>query len=211
MNKNKILLALALLSIAIPSAAAERYMGGEGVSDDDKVQGEGIHEPGTGLVDLELKKENVGTGLGLQKEMNATSSDRRSRVANEVREMLQVTDRQGGIGQQIREIAGKNDEDIDGIEQGLKEIKNRGQFRKFLFGPDYKKVGEVEAMLLNHSQKLEQLKALKDQVTDEADKNLIDMRIKNMEEIKIELQKETDESQKGFSLFGWLNRIIFKK
>jgi len=219
MKKIKVLSALALIAVALPAFAAMEKVGQVEVNKINDGEQKGIHEPGTGIVNPELKAENNENvdvtnqivGLGLEKGLNATSSERRSRVANSVMEMLQVADRNGGIGQQIREVAQNQQMEMTQTEEVLNDIRNRGQFKKFLFGPDYKKVGDAEALLVRHEERLTQLKQLQVQITNEIDKTMLELRIMEMEQVKLEMQKEVTDSEKGFSLFGWLNKMIFKK
>ncbi|HBM45368.1 TPA: hypothetical protein DDZ75_00055 [Patescibacteria group bacterium] len=138
--------------------------------------------------------------------------ERRSEVANAVKELLAVADRDGGIGEKVREIARNHNDDSNKIEDTLKDIKNRGQFRKFLFGPDYKKIYDAEEVLIRHDERMAELKALLPIVKTVGDKTLVEQKIAQMEEIKVELQKEVSDSEKvGFSLFGWLNKMLNKK
>lgn len=227
MNKTMLLVA-ALLAVSVPASAAERYQAGEAVGQGGS-ETQGIHEPGTGLAAPELKAENQGSGYGLwngaeattadeavanrvaEREMNMASGERRGKVSNAVREMVQAADRNGGIGERVREIARLHEEDNNKIEDGLDAIKNRGQFRKFLFGPDYKKISDTEEMLARHTARLAELRSLTSQAISEDDKTLLEQRISEMEAIKAEIEKEVLDEQKGFSLFGWLNKLINKK
>jgi hypothetical protein len=229
----------------------------------------GIHEPGTGLENPELKEENRGTGQGFatqneinsqnkgevqqnqiklqeetqnqpqagegvmngkiqsnqnqqkamdgtatgqqsQNQTNGTAVQRRSIAANAVQGMLQIAERNQGIGQQIREIAQAQNQNQEQIESGLAQIKNRGQLKKFFFGPDYKNLNLIEERLANHEEKLEQLKQLTTQITNEADSTKLQEQITVIEQVKEELRKEVDEEGGGFSLFGWLNKLFIK-
>jgi len=157
-------------------------------------------------VDTGLKKQNQG-------EKNTLSDmglNRRSRVANAVQEMLGVADRIGGIGEQVRVIARAQNQNQEQIETNLDAVKNRGRLKKFFFGPDYKRLNTVEEKLVNHSEKLSELKALAAQITDEADKASLEAQIKVMEQAAAEIQNEANSEKKGFSLFGWLNRMLSK-
>jgi hypothetical protein len=58
---------------------------------------------------------------------------------------------------------------------------------------------------------LEQLKALNSQITDETDAGILQEQIAVMEEVKAELEQETAEESRTFSLFGWLNRMLSNK
>ena len=224
----------------------------------------GIHEPGTGIENPEIKKAGQETRKGMelpvptkrmlknqgeeqknavqlqqnaqtgqraingnaqgnqtksgqlettskgQNQASDKATQRRSRVANAVQEMLQVAERNQGVGQQIRTIAQAQNQNQEKIETEMKQVKNRGRLKKFFFGPDYKNLNSVEDRLANHEQKLEELKQIANQVTNEADVIKLQEQITVMEQVKDELEKETIEERKGFSLFGWLNRMISK-
>jgi len=66
----------------------------------------------------------------------------------------------------------------------------------------------VEDRLENHTENLAELKELKDQVLSSTDQGSLDEQIQVMEEIKAELENEIQEESRGFSLFGWLNRLL---
>jgi len=211
----------------------------------------GIHEPGTGIAEPELKEAGQGTGQGMEaqnqvmlqnqgeEQQNAVqfqqdaqagqkamgenaqgnkgqnqASDqavqRRSRVANAVQEMLKVAERNQGVGQQIKTIAQNQNQNQEEIETTMEQVKNRGRLKKFFFGPDYKNINSVEDRLANHEEKLEQLKQLALQITNAADVATLQGQIEVMEQIGVELENEITEESKGFSLFGWLNKMISK-
>ncbi len=182
----------------------------------------GVHEPGTGLENPELKETAQGTGQGLdgevaenkqemnekQLQLNEEAGLRRSRVANSVQEMEMMATRNGGLGDQIRVIAQNQNRIQEEAEDALEVAQQRKGFARFLIGPNYGQLKDVEERLENHTQNLEELKTLRDQILVPSDKLLLDQQIETMEQIKTELEEAVNEDQKGFSLFGWLNRII---
>ena len=168
---------------------------------------QGIHEPGTGLEDPALKEAGQGTGQGLQSQ-NDMSISRRSRVANSVQEMEKIATRNQGVGSQIRVIAQNQNRIQEEAENALQTAQNRGRFSRFLIGPNYGQLKTVEDRLENHNQNLAELKELKNQIQVSEDASLLDQQITIMEEIKTELEKAVSEDQRGFSLFGWLNRLL---
>lgn len=205
----------------------------------------GIHEPGTGIENPELKETNRGTGQGLtaqattsnqnqgnqggQRMMNGTSTGnqmqnqaqgrgqnqasdnatrRRSQVATAVQEILRVADRNQGIGQRVRVIAQSRNQNQEQLEAGLEQVKNRGKLRKFFFGPDYKNLNTVEDRLANHTARLAELKAIAEQVSNAADSETLQEQIAVMEQVGAELENEVANETKGFSLFGWLNKMF---
>ena len=168
------------IEVEVGDATAENLEAVELRSDDEvlygKNQGEkakGIHEPGTGLEDPELKEDNQGTGQGLEngnqiKEQKGVDNgkmgsekavQRRSQVANSVQEMLRVADRvENSLGERIRTVAQEQNQIQEQAEVGLEQIKNRNKFVRFFIGPNYGEINSTEQRLENHSEKLEELK-----------------------------------------------------
>lgn len=198
-------------------------------------QQQGVHEPGTGIENPELKRAGQGGGEAVpalyneqdrnnQNEKNnqaqikskglgqagAKNIPRRSRVANAVQEMLMLAEKNQGIGKQIRTIARNQQENIDSLEEKLKQIKNRGRLKKFFLGPDYKNLNSVEGMIVNHEERLSELKNLALQISDDEDLQKLQEQIMVMENISKELKQETLGERDGFSLFGWLYKKFAK-
>ena len=146
-----------------------------------------------------------------QNQASDRAVQRRSKVANAVQEMLKVAGRNQGVGAQIGAIARVQNQNQEQIEASMYRIKNRGQLKKFFFGPDYKNLNSVEDRLANHTEKLADLKALAAQITNPADAVALLDQIEIMEQIDTELLSEVAVEKKGFSLFGWLNKLISKK
>ena len=194
-----ILCILSILSVPVFSNAQQNQQG--------KQVQQGIHEPGTGLEDPELKQANQGTGQGL-KGQNERAVSRRSRVANAVQEMEKIANRNKGIGNQVRVIAQNQNRIQEEAEGALQVAQKRNGFTKFLIGPNYKQLKIAEEGLENNIQDLAELKELKEQIQDSVDKSSLEDQIKIMEEIKKELKNEVAENKSGFSLFGWLARIF---
>lgn len=214
------------MSLAAPVSAADNYRD-ESESRDTKQEQVRVEEREVNKVDLELDKEVNATdterkddavtetneiGLVSRREDGSRGDERRSEVANVVEELLGVADRDGGIGEKVREIAGSYEKDSKDVEDALKELKNRGQFRKFLFGPDYKRISDAEEMIKRHNERAAELEVLLSTIKTDADRAILGDRIAQMKMISAELQDEVVGSEEaGFSLFGWLNKIIYRK
>ncbi|PLX27702.1 hypothetical protein C0583_00480 [Candidatus Parcubacteria bacterium] len=179
----------------------------------------GVHEAGTGLKNPELKETKQGSSQGKQEQNsqgrggnNASdmATQRRSKVSNAVQEMLQVAERNQGVGKQIRTIAQNQNQNQSEIESTLENVKNRGRLKKFFFGPNYKYLNLAEGKLATHEEKLAELKELASKITNEEDRQILEEQIAVMEEVSKELGEEIVAQGKGFSLFGWLNKILSK-
>jgi len=168
---------------------------------------QGIHEPGTGLEDPELRELNQGTEQGAQNQDERATS-RSSRVSNAVQEMERISVRNQGIGDQVRVIAQNQNRIQQEAEDALESAQKRNGFTRFFIGPNYGQLKTVEDRLENHTQNLAELKELKEQIQNTSDKSSLDEQIAIVEEVIQGLGDEVLENKKGFSLFGWLARIL---
>lgn len=155
---------------------------------------------------LDVEKLKGQLRQGTQSERSLA---RRSEVANAVQSMVKVAERNKGVGDQIRIIAQNQNQLQLEAEDALANAQKRNRFSKFLIGPNYGQLKEVEDRLIQHNEKLEELKNLSLEISD-ADKVLLEEQINAMEIITAELEGDLLENEKGFSLFGWLNRLISK-
>ncbi|MBU4331657.1 hypothetical protein KKD20_00835 [Patescibacteria group bacterium] len=198
----KITTSLFIISILLVPAVSNAQQNQQGKQDQP-----GINEPGAGLEDSELEESGQGMGQGSQNQ-NEGAVSRRSRVANTAQEMERIAARNQGVGSQIRVIAQNQNRIQEEAENALQTAQKRSGFARFLIGPNYKQLKTVEERLENHTQNLAELEALKEQIQSSTDKSLIDEQIQAMEEVKQELENEITENRKGFSLFGWLSKLL---
>ena len=145
-----------------------------------------------------------------QKELRGESLTRRSRVANAVQEMLQVADRNEGVGTKIREIAQDQNRVHEEMEKGIEVSNERKSWVKFFIGPNYGELKEVENQFEKHLNQLNELRQLRADVENQEDAQLLQEQLQKMEQIATELKGEVESAKEGFSLFGWLNRWLSK-
>ena len=144
-----------------------------------------------------------------QNENGVTNGEaRRSQVANAVQEMLQIADRSGGIGEQVRVIAQAQNQNQERLENNLEKIQNRNRVAKFFIGPNYEEVKEAQNNLEQNRERVRQLKEIKTQLGDEADNQSLGEQIQLLEQANAEAEISLDNSTKGFSLLGWLFRFF---
>lgn len=152
---------------------------------------QGIHEPGTGLANPELKESRQGTGQGVnveQKGFRYKNPELESRVAAMQQEQV--------VAQNL-------------IQKNLQVAGERSELAKFFMGPDYKSLNEVQNRLVQHEEKIQQLRNIETQTTDAADKLLLNEQIKNMEQVSTQLKTAlADGNNNVFSLFGWAFKLF---
>lgn len=141
-------------------------------------------------------------------EKTSMGEQRRSQVANAVHQMLQVADRVGGIGEQVRVVAQSQQQNHEEVEDKLDKIKDRSGFAKFFIGPKYEEIEKTKDLIKQDKEKITRLEELKSTLTNEEDKTKIDEQISIIKEAITEVEKIIGEEQTGFSLFGWLAKIF---
>ncbi len=141
-------------------------------------------------------------------EKTSMGEQRRSQVANAVHQMLQVADRVGGIGEQVRVVAQSQQQNHEEVENELDKIKDRSGFAKFFIGPKYEEIEKAKDLIKQDKEKITKLEELKSTLTSEEDKVKVDEQISIIKGAITEVEKIVGEEQTGFSLFGWLAKIF---
>lgn len=132
----------------------------------------------------------------------------RSSVANFVQSLLKVADREPGIGEEVRVIAREQKESGSTTVQVMRELEDRGGFKTFLLGTDYKNLGVLRREIATSSRQIERLKALSSETADVQVKADLAAQIDTLESNQIKVDKFIQDQENAFSLFGWLARLL---
>jgi hypothetical protein len=134
----------------------------------------------------------------------------KSVVSTFVHNLLDVADREGGIGAQVRVIARAQNDAATTTAEALNRVEKRNKIKRFLIGSDYKNLGALRNEMVQTRNRIEQLKNLMEQAETAADRTELQNQIQTLlqEQTRIENFVKTQESK--FSLFGWLVKL-FKK
>jgi len=138
---------------------------------------------------------------------STTAVQRRSQVASAVQEMLQVADRNGGIGQQVRTIAQAQNQNQEKLEASLDKVQNRSSFAKFFVGPNYGEINNAEKLLEQNRARIQELNQIKNQLL-YSDQQVITEQIQLLEQANLQIQNQLNNAGKGFSLLGWMFRLL---
>jgi hypothetical protein len=141
---------------------------------------------------------------------NVNAQQRRSQVANAVQEMIQVAERSGGIGEQIRTIAQAQNQNQVKLEESVETIQKRSGVVKFIVGPDYKEIGSAEKILEQNREQIQQINQIKTQLENSADQQVLTKQVQLLENANTEIENMLNNSQKGFSLLGWMFKLFAK-
>lgn len=146
----------------------------------------------------------------------------KNRVETRERERIQQLEQ---IHKTIRELAkaiGDND-----IQEGVSNLlsvlpanenasnafisnEERSPAIKFLVGPNYRQLKNVKQTISSNSKIIDDLSSFLVEIENEQTRESITQQIRMLELYNYSLNDDLSEATKGFSLFGWLNRIIVK-
>lgn len=156
----------------------------------------------------EQEQEEVKTQN--KSETSAIAEQRRSEVANAVQEMLQLADRNGGLGEQIRTIAQSQNQNQEQLETSLETIQNRSGFARFIVGLNYGEINKAEKLLEQNREQIQQLNELRNQLANQSEQTTLTEQIQALEQANTDIENILNGYQNKFSLLGWIFKIFAK-
>lgn len=149
----------------------------------------------------EQNKQNQG-------QINA--EQHRSAVSTFVQSLLQVADKEEGIGEQVRAIAQQQNQSADKTVQAMEKVQTRNKIKTFLIGADYKNLGALRSEIAKTQNRLEQLNRLVDSAKNEEDKTELQKQIQTLEQEQQKIESFVKDNESKFSLFGWFVKLFAK-
>lgn len=98
----------------------------------------------------------------------------------------------------------------DKINQALDKAESRTNFAKFFIGPNYKQLKTVKQEMEQNQLRIQELNQIMAQTSNEGDKTELQNEIKILELENTALSEQLNQDVAGFSLFGWLSKLINK-
>lgn len=138
----------------------------------------------------------------------SVKQQRRSQVANAIQNMIRISEKNEGIGEQVRVIAQNQNRIHIDLEKNLEKIQERSRVMNFLVGPNYKAINQAKKIMTENKEQIQQLKEVKQQLQNELDVEELAEQIKQLEQVQIDAENDLKNVKKGFSLFGWLNKLL---
>ena len=150
---------------------------------------------------------------GKEKERYSSSTNaesHRSLVSKFVQSLHEVSDREGGIGEQVRVVARSQNDSATTTLKAMEKVESRGSFRKFFFGEDYKNLGVIRSELATTTVNITNLKALYSNAITAEDKAVIIAQIASLEDEQIRLEAYVKDHEDTFSILGWFSKFFSK-
>ena len=132
-----------------------------------------------------------------------------SAVALKVQELLQLRT-EGGIGDQVRQIARDQIQSQIQIQEQVDKVDSRGKLVKLLLGPDYKALKNINQLMEQNRQRIQLLQELQNQLVSQVDKINIEETIQALIQENTSLQEAISAEEKTKSLLGWFLKLFVK-
>lgn len=194
------MLASLLFIFPITALAQGNQQGQGGTQQQNKVQDPTTHNDST---TVSPQGNQQGQGAGTQSGMGNKG------IETAIQNLSRVAERNNNpeIGQQIRAMVQNHERVQTKTETALHQMNQRNQVLKFMIGPDYKNAGQVRSNVVGLRNDIRKLELIKqDASLDDIDD--IQEAIDNLETEAGDLETQLSEQLSGFSLFGWLSKLL---
>lgn len=133
------------------------------------------------------------------------------RIETAAQNLNRVTERNNNpeVGEQIRSMVQNHERAQVRTTTALQQMSRRNQAVRFLIGPDYKNAGQVRSDVVGLRNDIRQLEQIKEGALS-ADAEDVQGAINELQVEADELEAQLTEQLSGFSLFGWLARLLAK-
>ena len=138
------------------------------------------------------------------------SESHRSAVSTFVQSLLAVSNREGGIGTQVRAVAHLQNDSASTTASAMTKVEARGGFHTFFSGSDYKNLNVIRKELATTTANIARLKVLVTQATTDANRTELNVQIKALEDQQAKITAYIKASENKFGLFGWFNKMLAK-
>lgn len=142
-------------------------------------------------------------------EEEAMSPKEAARARYTVRKLNKILDETDDpeVEEAVEEIAEDQEEIEESADEAVENIDGRPAHIKFLLGPDFKNLGQLRREVVHTRNNIRKLVRLQEKAGEDDQELIEDARLE-METRMQELQSDISQGLTGFSLFGWLNRLM---
>lgn len=141
---------------------------------------------------------------------NETSKTRCDTVSGAIEEVVVLSSviESEVLGVQLENSANGFSTSEDRANEALDVADQRSAIAKFFIGPNYNQLKEVKAQMEQNQVRVANMNQVCSQVENAGDQTEIKAQVKILEDQNTALQSQVDEEEAGFSLLGWLIRLI---
>lgn len=157
----------------------------------------------------EEKGNSVSTEVDKEEGSTTSQGDlHRSEVSRFVETLLDVADRDGGIGEEVRTIAREQASSSEKVADAVDQIEQRGAVKTFLIGSDYKNIGAIRSEIAQTENRIAKLDREIVRAASSTDVMSVQAELASMRAEQIRIEEFVKANESKFSLFGWLVRLF---
>jgi len=148
------------------------------------------------------KTEKINTKVHITKVKNATLDMKQVAKIEKEKGNIEVGDE---ITKATEEISVAAVESIKPIE----DVEKRPAWKKFLLGPDYKNLGQLRSNLVHTNNGIRKIEKAMEKVEEVPGDAVLQSRLVELKQERAKIMTVINQEDAGFSLFGWLSKLIF--
>lgn len=134
--------------------------------------------------------------------------ENKSSVSVQVRALLDAANRDGGIGEEVRDIAHTYASSSARVDEEKQNVENRPTWMTVLVGADYKSLGALRSEVATTQNAINRLTRARDLTTDASVKATLDVQIQALAATASSTDAYIKAHENVFSIFGWFFRLI---
>lgn len=198
------IVSLIAIFLSIPSFAVADRDTNKGM-DGDKAMEEKVEQMEKHMDDMMASSTDEDVEDDMDKMM---SESHRSDVAEAVLKLVELAGKDKNIGEEISEVAKEEKESSERAAESIKKLENRGKFKTFLIGTDYKNIGALRSEMVRSDNNIDRLTKAKDRALDPAVKAELDVQIAALQKANDDAESFIKANESKFSIFGWLFKLF---
>lgn len=132
----------------------------------------------------------------------------RSEVAARVQALLDVADRDGGIGQDVRDIAHEVASTSERADEAKASVERRPGWLTFIIGSDYGNLGKLRSELATTQNQIQRLTNAIDRATDISVKADLQTQVNALRVEASTTEEFVKDNESVFSIFGWFFKLF---
>lgn len=132
-----------------------------------------------------------------------TAREHMSAVAQKAEELLsQQAQKEGGIGEQIREVAQSQNQIRERVEEQFKKLEKRKGLLRNLLGPNRLALKNLDQQIEENENQIEKLQKIKEQALSLTEKNAIEEMIESLLAANTALEEKIAQEKKAPGILG---------
>lgn len=112
------------------------------------------------------------------------------------------------VSDDIEQVVTTTETALPETVEAIEEVETEGTAKKFVLGPDYKNLGQLQRTLVQQRNEIRKLAKTMTEAGDRTELNAMQAQLEVMMQERARVMSVIEEGEDSFSLFGWVSRIM---